>query len=86
MTTETIVDHLGLVVVANTVDTADEIEYTHFGDSEAAGTVFSVAAAASGKRIAHTLTPINSEAGIFHSGRFEMATRNEVSESNRTPR
>jgi len=77
LTMQTRVERLQLITVAKTV-TSNNISYTHYVDTETTGTAFTMAPTATGKRLADIVLPINSELGVFHSGKFEMTTDDEV--------
>lgn len=77
-TQETRVERLELVTVAKT-QTLNDLVYTHYVDTEPTGASFTLSPRATGgRRIATIVKPINSKVGIFHSGKFEMTTNNEV--------
>ena len=75
-TKETRTERVQLITVAKTA-TPNDINYTHFVDTETIGTAYTMAPRVTGKRLADIVLPVNSKVGVFHSGKFEMTTNNE---------
>ncbi len=75
---ETNVDKMNLVMVAHATNTGT-IAYAHSVNTEAsASTSKTISPNNTGYRISDTITPIDSEYGRFHSGKFTISTDDEL--------